>query len=777
MAEDEDSFVRLVAAGDLGRAFSLVPDKTMAWQDLHRLTGDEDRFVRWIAARALGEAFSLVPDKTMAWQDLHRLTGDEGTGARREAANALGAAFSQVPDKTMAWQDLHRLTGDEDISVRLVAARALGEAFSHVPDKTMAWQDLHRLTQDGDSYVRRESARALGEAFSLVPDKTMAWQDLHRLTADEDREVRWRTARALGEAFSHVPDKNLAWQDLHRLTGDEESYVRMYAYHSLGRASVFKATESDDRDTMKTELEAAIVFFEISSQEDAFSSASFCDSFYHPYFSIAFQEANEDKLQRDLAEAKDAVGGSESKNELLLVVEKLAQALDCWYYEKAASHMATAEKSAPSVGKLKRKHSLILDDEKTKATIAEIQKKAREIGEITCGSGTVYEAPGALLQKAAKALSADDLSSIQKYSSRIVWQLRKLCTLLPAEDKKQFCGILEEIEHEPEIPEMLNGILTALLCLGPVLADKSPPLADKSPPLADKSPPLADKSLPLADVVILTILPEEYGSIRDRLSELGPPPDMGSLPNLYAWKFGKVSCQNLKADYKIAVGMIGRAGTTEGALAAREAVQLWRPRYVIFCGIAGGLPDSTESNSRPRLGDVVVADIIYGYEYGKLERKFKPRSNWTYRADQALLTGSMAYSLSDGWRKLINAEPPRECMPHVIMGEIASGDKVVDNPSNGFFAKVLKKWPRINAVEMEGAGAAAAIEQAGSQGITTRFMMIRGISDLPRAKGKNKGRKERDAWKAYASDAAAAFVMGWIGDGLPLPPFARTEDL
>jgi len=27
---------------------------------------------------------------------------------------------------------------------------------------------------------------------------------------------------------------------------------------------------------------------------------------------------------------------------------------------------------------------------------------------------------------------------------------------------------------------------------------------------------------------------------------------------------------------------------------------------------------------------------------------------------------------------------------------------------------------------------------------------------------KNKDRKERDEWKSYASDAAAAFVMGWI---------------
>jgi len=48
-------------------------------------------------------------------------------------------------------------------------------------------------------------------------------------------------------------------------------------------------------------------------------------------------------------------------------------------------------------------------------------------------------------------------------------------------------------------------------------------------------------------------------------------------------------------------------------------------------------------------------------------------------------------------------------------------------------------------VEMEGAGAAAAIDQAGSQGIPTRFMMI---------------------WKI--SDVAAAFIMGWIGTGCPV---------
>ncbi|MBK7385628.1 MAG: HEAT repeat domain-containing protein [Methanothrix sp.] len=674
--------------------------------EIHRLTQDESSNVRRKAAVALGRAFAQVPDKTMAWQDLHRLTQDKDSFVRMLAAEALGEAFAQVPDRPSAWQDLQRLTQDDDSFVRSQAAGVLGEAFAQVPDRPSAWQDLHRLTQDDDSFVRMLAAEALGRAFIHVPDRPSAWQDLQRLTQDDDSYVRMLAAGALGRAFVHVPDKTMAWKDLHRLTQDEDSFVRMHAYHSLGRAAISKATEAKDNDTLKDELMDAVAYFEKSSQESEYSPARFCLPFYRTYYTITFQGGEEDEIQRYLIEAKEAVGGSKSRDELLKAVESLAQALQesqrlkgrsleeiaselntyRWYCDKAASHMEAAEKGAPGAVKLLRKGSPIIE-ENIQDTIAEIQKKARQICEITRGSGTVYEAPGNELQKAAMALSLNSLSSISKNSSRVVWQLKKFCKLLPEEDKKQFCEILEEIEHEPEFPEKLDRIVTALLCLSPVFEDKSPSLAD---------------------VVILTVLPEEYGSIRDRLSEPSPPPDMGDVPNRYAWKFGKTFCKNLNADYKIAVGMIGRAGTTEGALAAGEAVRLWRPKYVLVSGIAGGLPDPKEIDSRPRLGDVVVADIIYGYEYGKLEREFKPRANWTYRTDQALFNSAMAYASSGGWRGLIKAEPPGECTPQVVRGEIASGDQVVDDPTNDFFAQALEMWPKINAVEMEGAGAAAA---------------------------------------------------------------------
>ena len=73
--------------------------------------------MRLRAADALGSAFQHVPDKYVAWEDLHRLTGDKDSDVRLRAADALGSAFQHVPNKDEARKDLYRLKGDEDSSV------------------------------------------------------------------------------------------------------------------------------------------------------------------------------------------------------------------------------------------------------------------------------------------------------------------------------------------------------------------------------------------------------------------------------------------------------------------------------------------------------------------------------------------------------------------------------------------------------------------------------------------------------------------------------------
>ncbi|MGD0952441.1 MAG: HEAT repeat domain-containing protein [Methanotrichaceae archaeon] len=453
------------------------------------------------AIRLLGTHFSNLTNKDQAWQDLIRLAQDDDIVVRLEAADVLGSAFSQVPDKNQAWQDLIRLAQDDDIVVRLEAADVLVSAFSQVPDKNQAWQDLHRLTQSNESFMRRRAADVLGSAFSQIPDKNRAWLDLQGLTQDDNSFVRRRAAYALGSAFSQVPDKNRAWQDLHRLTQDENSDVRMYTYHSLGRASVFKATEAEDSGTLKSELEAAVAYFEKSSQEPfsksfSISPASFCYSFYRTYMAITFQGAKEGEVQKYLASAKEAVRGSESKDELLKAVENLAGALQesqrlkaksvqevaselnvyRRYCEKAASHMAAAEDKAPGPVKLMRRCNPLLED-RIQAAIAEIQEKARQINQITRGAGIDYENIGIEINRAAKLLSSEDNRNIQKNVSIIISQLTELCRILPDNTKKLACEAVNGIQRAAEFPDKLDKMKEALAYIVPVV-ELSPQVKD-----------------------------------------------------------------------------------------------------------------------------------------------------------------------------------------------------------------------------------------------------------------------------------------------------------
>ena len=438
--------------------------------------------MQFMAANALGTAFSQVPNKDLAWQDIHRLTQDENANVRLHAPGALLDAISQISDKDQAWQDFHRLTQDQEEIVRMHAVVALSVAFNQVPDKDLAWQDIHRLTQDQCKNLRCILAIVLTDLFSQIPDKAQAWQDLIKLTQDQDEFVRVNAANALGTVFNQVSDKDQVWQDLVKLTQGVYNDVRTYAYYSLGKASVSKAIEAEahGKDALKKELEVAVAFFEKSSQE-ADSPASFCYPFYRSYLAITFQEAKEDEVQRYFAEAKEAIGGSDIKDELLKAVENLAKALQesqClknrsvqevaselnayrWYCDKAADHMAAAEDKAPEAVKLLRKCNPILE-KRIDATIMEIQEKARQICKITRGAGFDFENIGTEINRAAKSLSIEDIYSTQRCSSRIASKLIDFCKLLPEDKKELVCSAVEKIILATEFPDKLKNIELAL---------------------------------------------------------------------------------------------------------------------------------------------------------------------------------------------------------------------------------------------------------------------------------------------------------------------------
>lgn len=276
---------------------------------------------------------------------------------------------------------------------------------------------------------------------------------------------------------------------------------------------------------------------------------------------------------------------------------------------------------------------------------------------------------------------------------------------------------------------------------------------------------------PIIDIAIITVLSEEYHAVKKQLVNPEPAPFSSEQPNNLAEVVGEIPNPRSESSYSVILAMIGRAGTSQGAVATLHVISRWKPRYVFIVGIAGGF-----DLDGLRTGDIVIADTIYGYEYGKVEEAFIPRNEWTYHTDLGLRNGMMAFSKTNNdWLDDISIVPPSSFTPKVLCGHVASGDKVIDNPTNTFFDQATQHWPKLQAVEMEGAGAALAIQWAQSSGIRVGFLMVRGISDMPRAIGdsKKRGTKERDSWKEFAADAAAAFTVAYIAEGLPVPPQKR----
>jgi len=276
------------------------------------------------------------------------------------------------------------------------------------------------------------------------------------------------------------------------------------------------------------------------------------------------------------------------------------------------------------------------------------------------------------------------------------------------------------------------------------------------------------------DVAIITILDEEYKAVLDHLENHKRYSGIPEFPNLLAWELGELKCDSAEGSYSVVLALTRGAGTQNGALATYTTIERWKPRYVFLVGIAGGFHrDGLDK------GDVVLSDVIYGYEYGKLKEQFEPRHDWTYRCDTSLIMGLRAFALSTNWAEKIKGIRPDsfKIAPKSFCGSIASGDKVVDSLDQEFFATILKSWSRLLAVEMEGAGAAEAIELAKSNGYDVHFLMVRGISDMPQTGLETtvvSQTSERDEWKKYAAEVAAVFTISYIKNGLPKPPLSQT---
>ncbi len=216
--------------------------------------------------------------------------------------------------------------------------------------------------------------------------------------------------------------------------------------------------------------------------------------------------------------------------------------------------------------------------------------------------------------------------------------------------------------------------------------------------------------------------------------------------------------------------------------------------YVVLCGIAGGAPTPGDDERDIYLGDLVLADGVFQYDFGHVRPQTMDAGREAIAPDEVFLGISnqllgMEIRGERPWCDRLNArlpqliksnprfarptdgqgvfnyeqvsgnaattierKPPYD-KPRLFRGAIGSANCVLKDPFRR--DKLRDGKPRVLAVEMEGAGVADACRTMG-----LHFTVVRGICDYC-------DQHKKDHWQFYAA-AAAASLAYCIVERLPL---------
>jgi nucleoside phosphorylase len=201
--------------------------------------------------------------------------------------------------------------------------------------------------------------------------------------------------------------------------------------------------------------------------------------------------------------------------------------------------------------------------------------------------------------------------------------------------------------------------------------------------------------------------------------------------------------------WEILLAEIG-AGNPSAAGETERALTFFDPEVALFVGIGGGVKDVS-------LGDVVVATKVYGYESGKANKEFQARPDLNV-SSYPLQQRARAEARRDDWLgRLPDAEKPR-----VLVGPIASGEKVVASRRSPLYRFLKDNYGDALAVEMEGKG----FLQVAHSNRGTQALVVRGISDLLSKKSQSDAR----GWQSKAANHASAFAFEVLAKYSPAIP-------
>jgi nucleoside phosphorylase len=259
--------------------------------------------------------------------------------------------------------------------------------------------------------------------------------------------------------------------------------------------------------------------------------------------------------------------------------------------------------------------------------------------------------------------------------------------------------------------------------------------APEQPDTASVATHAAEHSATGPRAVVLTAIPVEYLAVRAHLHDLREQVH----PFGAVYERGSFSTPTTAWDVLLVEAGAGNDGV---AAMATQAINYFSPDIMFFVGVAGGIKDV-------RLGDVVVATKVYGYEYGKEEDIFKTRPSVfhsTFRMEQRAKAEARRSDWLQRLAPLLPALPPR-----VFVAPIAAGNKVIASTASPVFKLLRSHFNDAIAVEMEGHGF-LAVAHATSH---IEAVVVRGISDLL----DNKTQADSANFQELAACYASAFAF------------------
>ena len=218
------------------------------------------------------------------------------------------------------------------------------------------------------------------------------------------------------------------------------------------------------------------------------------------------------------------------------------------------------------------------------------------------------------------------------------------------------------------------------------------------------------------------------------------------------------------AGYMVVVTMPAEMGGYAASEAGRRLVERWNPRWFAIVGIAGGY-----HAKGVKVGDAVIASRVYPYEFAKVhvDGTFERRDRYDIEpvswVNSAKVLEEEQHEAQIEWAQRVRVQRPDRqpvTTSRIYVGPMASGEKLLDDPTYASFQDAIKLLPDLYGIEMEAAGVGAALRGLNTERDTNiGFLMIRGISDVPLppedrplvALGAN---SERDDWKRYAAGLA-----------------------